>query len=78
MKGRLYTADEIFKAIHEGTVRAAKHYNELFDDEETARTIAHIGGGIAYETANILGFDMDQLTDYCLDKLEEEDDDSED
>lgn len=81
MIGRLYTADEIFNALRKATEQAVEEMLELcFPDGENeksdhaARSITIIGGNIAYNTAEILKFDMDQLSDYCKKKLEEEDD----
>ena len=72
MIGRLYTTDEIFKAIKEGTIRVAAQYAEMLG-EDTAEIISKIGGGIAYETADILGFDMEKLVDFCNEELEKGD-----
>lgn len=81
MIGRLYTADEIFNALREATEQAVEEMLEqCFPDDgdekadSAARSITIIGGNIAYNTAEILKFDMDQLSDYCKKKLEEEDD----
>lgn len=81
MIGRLYTADEIFNALRKATEQAVEEMLEqCFPDggdekaDNAARSITIIGGNIAYNTAEILKFDMDQLSDYCKKKLEEEDD----
>lgn len=78
MIGKLYTADEIFQAIKEATDKAT---DEIFEDydvpewkrEAGAHAITVVGANISYCVAEILGFDMDQLADYCEKKLEEED-----
>lgn len=79
MIGRLYTADEIFQALRKATEQTTEEMLEqCFPDGENeksdhaARSITIIGGNIAYNTAEILKFDMDQLSDYCKKKLEEE------
>lgn len=77
MKGRLYTADEIFQALWKATEKATDDILEeykLHIPEEVARhSIAVVGGNIAYCVAEVLGFDMEQLDRYCREKLEEED-----
>lgn len=80
MKGRLYTADEIFNALREATEQAVEEMLEQCfpegEDEKSdhvARSLTIIGGNIAYNVAEILKFDMDQLSDYCKKMLEEED-----
>lgn len=78
MIGKLYTADEIFNAIKLATDKAI---NEIFEDydvpewkrEPGAHAITVVGANIAYSVAEILGFDMEQLEDYCERRLEEED-----
>lgn len=81
MIGRLYTADEIFNALQEATGQSVEEMLERcsphLDGEKAdsaARSIMIIGGDIAYNVAEILKFDMEQLSDYCKKKIEEEDD----
>lgn len=66
MRGRLYTADEIFNAINDATNKVSK---ERPDAAEFL--VMLIGGDIAYHVAEILGFDMEQLQEYCKQKIEE-------
>lgn len=75
MQGRLYTADEIFEALHEGSARVAETYPDTMGP-----AIVAAGANISMEVADILGFDMDQLKKYCIKKMIEngELDDSED
>lgn len=80
MIGRLYTADEIFQALRKATEQTTEEMLEqCFPDideakgDHAARSITIIGGNIAYNVAEILGFDMEQLDKYCRERLEEED-----
>lgn len=68
MTGRLYTADEVFKAIREASVNNAEDYREYYGDD-MAKIVATIGGGIAYGVADRLGYDMKQLMKFCEEEL---------
>lgn len=64
MTGRLYTADEVFKAIRESSLESAEEFREYYG-ESMAKIAAIIGGDIAYGVAEKLGYDMEQLLKYC-------------
>lgn len=67
MKGRLYTADEVFNAIHKATENVTDEAGIVF-----ATVVVRVGADIAYEVAKILDFDMEQLEKYCKERLSDD------
>lgn len=67
MEGKLYTAQEIFDALQEGTENLY-----VKNDPLKNLAVAKLGADIAYETMRVLGFDEDKVVEYCKKKIEKE------
>lgn len=70
MKGRLYTAHEIFEAMRLSTEEEAEKHPDFM----AQLMVTQLGAAITSGTADKLGFDEEQLRKYCLDKICEDDD----
>lgn len=65
MEGKLYTAQEIFDALQEGTENLY-----VKNDPLKNLAVAKLGADIAHETMRVLKFDKDKVADYCKKKIE--------